>query len=432
MRSELPMTHTPILPISKGIPPSISSSTSMYGAVLQRSKSLVISVFFVFILALTLTSCGGSGNNGSSSTPTTQATLSRGSSDNQTTAAPSPGIGLGPRPCPDAVKAPSHWDAIIPTQNGVTQVENVMCGNLTGSTTLQALVTVRYHGTGQILDVYVYNDITSPSPSQLFRLQNLYKGNAKISVYNTVLTAEVDQNSSINAGKSDTMMTRDLFREYKWSDGAGTLVPVSFPGIFPDLTRYQAENDQAQVNQGHDPWKLNAAQVANHMAADKQLLNWSGDAPTVVVSGGGSNDSDAVVTVKNPVPDGNTIKVSLQRLEGNTNGGIWEAVSVTADGMSIITPQSRDILASPVNVTGTGNAFEGVIGTVDILDHLYTSIGHANVTGATGNGKTTFSTNVAYNSTFKGGKQEGIVVLYAANNAGSSIGAAVMVKELLG
>ena len=344
----------------------------------------------------------------------------------------SPGIGLGPRPCPDAVKAPAHWDAIIPTQNGVTQVENVICGNLIGNTTLQALVTVRYQGTGQILDVYVYNDITSPSPSQLFKLQNLYKGDAKISVYNTVLTAEVDQNSSINAGKNDTEMTRDLFREFKWSDGAGTLVPVSFPGIYPDLTRYQAENDQAQVNQGQDAWKLNAAQVANHMATDTHLLNWPGNAPAVVVSGGGSNDSEAVVTVKNPTPTGNMIKVSLERLEGNTNGGIWEVVSVTADGISITTPQNRDILTSPVNVTGTGNAFEGVIGTVDILDHLYTPIGHTNVTGATGNGNTTFSTNVAYNSTFKGGKQEGIVVLYAANNAGSSIGAAVMIKELLG
>src|SRR6266480_4046437 len=152
MRSELPMMHTPILPISKGIPPSISSSTSMYGAVLQRSKSLVISIFFVFTLAITLTSCGGSGNNGSSSTPTTQGTLSRGSSDNQTIATPSPGIGLGPRPCPDAVKAPSHWDAIIPTQNGVTHVDKVICGNLIGNATLQALITVRYQGTGQILD----------------------------------------------------------------------------------------------------------------------------------------------------------------------------------------------------------------------------------------------------------------------------------------
>ena len=398
---------------------------------LRHSKSLFIATFFVFIVSFTLAACGGSGNSGNSSTPTTQATTSGGSSARNITATASPGIGLGSRPCPDAVKAAAHWDAIIPTQNGVTQVETVTCGNLVGNPTLQALVKVRYQGTGQILDVYVYSDITNPSPSQLFKLQNLYKGDAKISVYNTVLTAEVDQNSSINAGKANADLTQDLFREFKWSDGAGTLIPVSFPGMYPDLTRYQAENDQAQVNQGKDPWKLNAVQVANHMAADAHLLNWPGNAPTTVVSGGGSSDSDAVVTVKNPTPVGNTIKVSLQRLEGNTNGGIWEVVSVTAVGMSITAPQSRDILTSPVKVTGTGNAFEGVIGSIDILDHLYTPIGHANVRGATGNGNTTFSTNVTYNSTFKGGKQEGIVVLYAANNAGSSIAAAVMIKELL-
>ena len=398
---------------------------------LRHSKSLFIATFFVFIVSFTLAACGGSGNSGNSSTPTTQATTSGGSSGGNTTATASPGIGLGSRPCPDAVKAAAHWDAIIPTQNGVTQVETVTCGNLVGNPTLQALVKVRYQGTGQILDVYVYSDITNPSPSQLFKLQNLYKGDAKISVYNTVLTAEVDQNSSINAGKANADLTQDLFREFKWSDGAGTLIPVSFPGMYPDLTRYQAENDQAQVNQGKDPWKLNAVQVANHMAADAHLLNWPGNAPTTVVSGGGSSDSDAVVTVKNPTPVGNTIKVSLERLEGNTNGGIWEVVSVTAVGMSITAPQSRDILTSPVKVTGTGNAFEGVIGSIDILDHLYTPIGHANVRGATGNGNTTFSTNVTYNSTFKGGKQEGIVVLYAANNAGSSIAAAVMIKELL-
>jgi len=399
---------------------------------LQHSKSPLISIFFVFILALTLTSCSGSGNTGSPSTTTTPATLSSGSSGNKTTATASPGIGLGPRPCPDALKAPAHWDAIIPTQNDVTHVEKVMCGTLIGNATLQALITVRYQGTGQILDVYVYNDITTPNPSQLFKLQNLYKGDAKISVYNTVLTAEVDQNSSINAGKNDAEMTLDLFREYKWSDGAGTLVPVSFPGIFPDLTRYQAENDQAQVNQGQDAWKLNAAQVANHFATDTLLLKWPGNTQAVVVSGGGSNNSDAVVTVKNPTSAGNMIKVSLQRLEGNTNGGLWEVVSVTASGMSITSPQSRDILSSPVNVAGTGYAFEGVIGTVDVLDHLYTPIGDAHVTSATGNGNSTFSTVVSYTTTFKGGKQEGLVVLYAANNAGSSKGTAVMIKELLG
>ncbi len=152
----------------------------------------------------------------------------------------------------------------------------------------------------------------------------------------------------------------------------------------------------------------------------------------VVVSGGGSNDTDAIVTVKNPAPPGDMIRVSLERLERNSHKGIWEVVAVTASNISITTPQSRDILTSPMNVTGTGNAFEGVIGTIDVLDHVYTPIGHAQVTGATGNGNTTFSTVVSYNSTFKDGKQDGIVVLYAANNAGSATGTAVMIKELLG
>ena len=399
----------------------------MHETFLQHTKSLLIGISFFLLLTITLAACSGSSNNGGGTTPTTQATTPGGG----LTATASPFVGLGSRPCPDAVKAPAHWDALIPTQNGVTKVETVTCGNLVGNPMLQALVTVRYQGTGQILDVYVYSNITSPNPGQLFKLQNLYLGEAKISVYNTVLTSEVDQNSSINAGKLNADLTRDLFREFKWSDGAGTLVPVTFPGMYPDLTRFQAETDQALVNQGQDPWKLNAAQVANHMAADTHLLNWPSNAPTTVVSGGGSNDRDAVVTVKHPAPAGNTVKVSLQRLEGNTNGGIWEVVSVTSDGMSITSPQSRDRLSSPVNVTGTGNAFEAVIGTVSILDHLYTDIGHANVSGATGNGNTTFSTNVTYTSTFKGGSQEGIVVLYAANNAGSGPAALVMVKELL-
>src|SRR6266704_1311047 len=209
------------------------------------------------ILTFLLAACGGSSTNSSGTTPTAQGTTSSGGPGGATPTA-SPGIGLGSQPCPDTVKDHAHWDPIIPTQNGVTRVESVICGNLIGSSTLQALVTVRYQGAGAVLDVYVYTNITSPNPSQFFKLQNLYKGQVKISGYNTVLTAEVDQNSSTNAGKDNASYTLDLFREFKWSDGAGTLVPISFPGIYPDLTRFQAEKDQAQVNQGQDSWKLSA------------------------------------------------------------------------------------------------------------------------------------------------------------------------------
>lgn len=395
---------------------------------LWRFRSLFNSIILVLILTFILTACGGSSGK---ATPTTQGTTSGGGPGGATTPTASPGIGLGPQPCPEVVKVPSHWDPIVPTQNGVTRVENVACGNLVGNPTLQALVTVRYEGTGASLDVYVYTNITSPSPAQLFKLQNLYKGDAKISMYNTVLTTEVDQNSSINAGKNNASLTQDLFREFKWSDSAGTLVPVSFPGIYPDLTRFQAENDQALVNQGQTPWKLNAAMVAIHLASEPHLLNWPGSSSTTLVSGGGSSDTDAVVTVKNPAAGGGMIRVSLQRLEGNTNGGIWEVIAVTSDGSSITSPQSRDRLTSPVQVTGTGNSFEGSVGTVAILDHLYTNIGHATAKGVIGNGNTTFSASVTYNSTFKGGSQEGILVLYLENNAGNSPAAAVMLKELL-
>jgi len=394
---------------------------------LWHHKRFWIGTTLLLLLALMLAACSGNSTNGNSgNTPTAHSTTT-GSGTTPTT---TPGIGLGSQPCPAAVKTPAYWDPIIPTQNGVTKVESVTCGNLVGNPTLQALLTVRYNGTGAILDAYVYTNITNPRPTQLFKLQSLYDGAARISVYNTVLTAEVDQHSSLNAGKDSASYTQDLFREFKWSDGTGTLVPVSFPAMYPDLTRYQAEMDQAQVNQGKDAWKLDAAMVANHMAADPHLLNWPSSVPTTVTSGGGTSAAEAVVTVTNPAPGGGKIQVTLQRLEGNTNGGIWEVVAVTSGGMSLTSPQSRDKLTNPIMVSGTGDAFEGVVGPVAVLDHLYTDIGHATAKG-TGNGSTTFSASVTYNSTFKGGTQEGLVILYAENNAGGPPSAAVMLKVLI-
>ena len=143
------------------------------------------------------------------------------------------------------------------------------------------------------------------------------------------------------------------------------------------------------------------------------------------------HDINAVVNVKSTNPGGGTITATMSRLEQNNNGGIWEVTSVATAGMSITAPHDRDRLTSPVTVTGTGNAFEGKIGKVIILDHLYTNIGRSGANGAIGNGSTTFSSSVTYNSTFKTGIQEGVVVLYSYSNADGSIAGAVMVKEML-
>ena len=396
------------------------------------SLSLTLSLFFV--LMFLLTACSGSNSGGSTSTPTTStgANATKTASSNLTPTN-TPQIQLGTQPCPTTIKNPAHWDAIIPTQANVNKVENVVCGNLIGTPTLQALVTVRASGTGAVLDVYVYNHISDPSPAQIFKLQNLYKGDARISVYNTVLTAEVDSASSVNKNsKANATLVVDLFREFKWSDGAGTLVPVTFPGIFPDLTRYQAEAAQQEVNQGQQPWRLSATMTAQALAANQNLLKWSPNAPATLTSGGGQHDTDAVVNVKSSSPGSGSIVVNMSRLEGNTNGGIWEVTSVTTNAMSLTSPQERNRLSSPVTVKGTGSAFEGKVGKVFVLDHLYTAIGQADATGANGNGTTPFSTNVSYTPTFKNGTEEGLLVFYSYSNADSSINGAVMIKEMLG
>ena len=396
----------------------------------SRHKHLFVLASLLGLLLCFVSACSfGSGGNSGSTTPTAGSSggATPTSGGGNATATTTPVVNLGTQSCPDAVKTPAHWDAIIGTQSGVSQVARVTCGNLIGQPTLQALILVGYTGTGRIVDVYVYNNITDAAPKQLFKLQGLYMGNAKISGYNTIITAEVDQGSGINSGKNDATYTLDLFREFKWSDGAGTLVQVSFPGIYPDLTRYAAENDQAQVNQGQDSWKLSAAQVALNLAV--HLLGWSTSSTATVVSGGGNRDANAVVSVRSTNAGAGTITVIMSRLEGNTNGGIWIATDVSSKGLSITSPAVRDSISSPVTITGAGIAFQGVVGTVQVLDHLYNDIGHT--VAKVSSGSNSYSASVTYKASFHG-VQEGLVVLLAANNAGGPPSGVVMEKELIG
>ncbi|HZU69952.1 MAG TPA: Gmad2 immunoglobulin-like domain-containing protein [Ktedonobacteraceae bacterium] len=387
-----------------------------------RRSFLGIGLLVLLFLIPALAAC--SGNAGKGSTPASKGTTN---GTGSTTSTPTPAVLLGVQACPGATKNPAYWNPFILAQSGTYKVESVNCANLMGTPTLQALVTVRHSNDGSMLDVYVFNNISSSSPTRVFQLLGLVQGKAKISGYNTVLTASADELSALNTGKPVSQMTADLFREFKWSDTAGTLVQIAFPGIFPDLTRYQAENDQEQVNQGQQPWKLSPTMVASALATT--LLNWPTSSSTTLLSGGGARDVDAVVRVTNSI-GGESITVTLSRLEENTNGGIWEATSAAVDGLSITGPAPLSVLSNPTVVKGTGNAFEGQIGQIKVLDHLYNSLGQATATGAIGNGATTFSSNLSYQSTFPAGVQEGVLVL-STFSAKNGVLTAVMEKVLI-
>jgi hypothetical protein len=357
----------------------------------------------LLFLALLLTACSGNGASASSSLTPVRLVRS------DAFLAPNSQNTRGSQRCPGKANNLSYWDKIIRT-SGDAKVESVSCGKLMIYPGLQALVLVRHHSTGSIADVYVYANILSVKPAQFFKLPGLLHGKAKISVYNTVLTAQA-QNSSI--------LVPDLFREFKWSDGAGAFEQTTFPGMFPDMTRYQAEADQAEVNQGHQPWKLDALLTTKSALG---LFKRDPSNPVTLVSGG-PHDAYAVVRLE-AYPQGSgafAILVKLSRLEGNTHGGIWEIVAVQGDHMSLAAAVKGTLLTSPTTIKGSAPLFEGEAGVVEILDSHYTKIGSAIATGSP------FSVRVSYTSSFHGGAQEGIVSLYHQSGANTPF----MVKVLL-
>jgi hypothetical protein len=359
--------------------------------------------------------------------PSTQVTPTT-TAGSDTTPTPSQGVTQEPQNGPSSVNTLAYWDTILGTQGTNGKVESVSFANVMGNSNSQALVTVRHSDANSTLDVYVFNNITSKSPVQIFKLDGLIKGEAKISYYNSIMTGEVDLNSRPNAGNTVSQMQLDLYREFAWTNGSMT--QVAFPGIYPDLTRYQAELAQAKVNGGHDTWKLDAVKTTQHW----NLIGGTAK----LVTGGGPNDLTAVVNVTYPDPgqsrtDIPITQVTLQRLEGNLNG-IWEITSVGSNWLFIYTPKSGSTINSPVTVTGFGPQFEAQVGTVYILDHLYKQIQVGNNFAMVSDGSSPpskFSLDVKYTSSLTGNAQEGIVELVHTGGASFDRGV-VLVKVLIG
>jgi hypothetical protein len=377
--------------------------------------------YLALILALSACSLDGGGSGNLTATP---------GSGNVHRTSSAAGIQLGAQMCPDAVKTPAYWNGIIGlTASG--KVEGVICGYLMGIPTLQAVVKARYGGTDGLLDIAVYANITGTNPSRIFRLKGLPHGDVGISNYNTLLTGEIDLMPSQHTGAPPTQVQQDLYREFKWSESAGTFVQVDFPGLFPDLTRYQAEFEQGEVNtgQGFQQWRLSAVTTAQNFA--EYVLGWDPNASTTILSGGGTHDARAVILINNPSAGSATIKLSLSRLELNTNGGIWEVTDVETDGMALTSPQNAQQLTSPVQVTGVDNpAFAGKPNTIMVYDHDRTEIGQAAVSQANGTGKPNITASISFSSSFQGKTQEGIIALYAYTGNHFIAGVA-MVKVLL-
>ena len=325
--------------------------------------------------------------------------------------------------CPPGIAL--NWDMLVGTKAGVNKVQTVSCGSLEGSGSLDALIGVRYYTPGARLDSYVYDNLFAP-PHRIFVMQDLLNGDAQISPAGTIMTAE--------SGSGDPVLgSRDVFKEYRW-DGA-TFQQILFPGIYPDMTYYQAEQDQSRLNaelavgNKRDAWKATFSGVANELA--KQIFHWTSTHFSTIQF---SNHSGSyVASVTNLGQGGGGFVASMFHLDNNaSNVFIIKQVSSLDGGTALTSPAAGVQLISPISITGSALAAGGVLGRVVVYSDTFIAFGDSgDIPNPGSGGYVNFSKSVSYRLN-SAGTQEGLVAFYATtqNNAFLS-NQVVMVKVFL-
>lgn len=321
-----------------------------------------------------------------------------------------------------------NWDSLVGTKSGVDKVQKVICGTFEGGA-LAALVNVRYYLTTSRLDFYVYDNLYG-TPGRRFAVQGLIDGDAEISPTGSIITAE---------NPTYDPLGNNVFKEYQWN-GSG-YAQILFPGIFPDMTHYQAEHNQAAVNAitvqatatptASSPWQDSAFQVVSRMA--QSIFHWpSANIKNSVVT---YNTPGAIYVIQtnNYGPGGGGFISTLFRLD-NIQTNIFEVKQVSSiDGtMLLSSPTSGAQLSSPVKVSGSYQSSGSILGRVVIYNDTYLIVGDTGpIHGSATTGYASFAPSVNYKLP-SGGVQEGLLAFYSTNqNNISESNQVVLAKVLL-
>lgn len=316
--------------------------------------------------------------------------------------------------CPSTI----NWDSLVGSHANVNKVQKVTCDALEGSGTLQALINVRYYSADAKLDFYVYN--LYGTPTQVFNVQGLLMGDAQISPAHTIITAEIAPNGLPTA-------VPDLFKEYQWS--GGSFVQVMFPGIFPDMTYYQAEQDQASVNAGRDTWKTSGFPVLDSLAL--RLCHWPKTSDKTLTFD--SRHGIYIVQVSNLGPGGGGFVAKMFRLD-NVVTNIFEVMQITPlDGTTSLTlPTSNSKITSPMHVSANTWASTNVLAHVVVYDDSNIAIGDSGALHSPlASGFVNFTSTVNFQPNAHG-TQDGVIALFTTTQNNIELSnQVVMIKVFL-
>ncbi len=323
---------------------------------------------------------------------------------------PSPITLLPPVNCPSLS---INWDSLIGTKANVNKAQKVICGNLEGNGALTALVLVRYYTPDATMDFYVYDNLGG-TPVQRFVVRGLAQGDAQISPTNTIITAQNADHDPLGA---------NLFKEYQWN-GAG-FGQIEFPGLFPDMTHYQAEQVQASVNAQlaqatatptapHDVWQNSAFPVVGRLA--QELFRWPASQETNSVVTYNSGLGQYVIQATNLGPGGGGFVATLFRLD-NVPTNIFEVKQISSiDGTLLLaSPAANAQVTSPVKLSGSYQSSGTILGRVVLYNDTYLIMSDTGpIHGSASTGNATFAPSISYHLNASG-TQEGLVAFYTTN-----------------
>jgi len=304
-----------------------------------------------------------------------------------------------------------NWDALVGTHSGVNKVQQVTCGSLEGAGSLTALVNVRYYSVDAKLDTYVYDNLTG-TPTRSFSVQGLLNGDAVISSIGTLSTAEVSPKDTIKGAP-------DLFKDYTWNGSA--FVQDLFPGLYPEMTQYQADKTQALINnelanpntKQLNAWQLSPTEVTSHLAAT--IFHW-GSYTQQSLTPNIKKQVTITVAVTNTGSGGGGFTAILNRLDGNVNNLLEVTQIIPFDtNITLSSPATNTTLHSPLSVSGTTLASGSVLGQAVIYDDMFVQVGTSgSIPSSTSSGYVQFTKSFSYQLNASG-LQEGVVAFYATS-----------------
>jgi len=287
-----------------------------------------------------------------------------------------------------------------------------MCGSLEGSGSLDALVIARYYTPDYKMDFFVYDNL-SGTPNRRFTVGGLVQGDAQISPTNTIITSQLISNVPIPP---------NVFKEYQWNAATASFGQVLFPGLYPDVSHYQAAHAQFLANadtaQGKTPWQDSANSVVNKLAS--AIFHWTSTTTKTVTFS--SRSGTYIVQETNTGPGGGGFVATLFHLD-NVATNIFEISQIAPldGGTRMSSPAPGVQLSSPVSVSGTSQASGSVLGEVMLYDDTYTIVGNSGAIASPASGSyVAFTQSVSYQLNAPG-LQEGVVAFLGTNQSNAAL-----------